>query len=529
MSEWTAPSGLRGEGRQITVSLSMLGEGDYNCPMSNAMRARRLYPMKRTQRELFDDFTNGFIMEELDRRDTGSAHSPRMAESRQSRAHEGVEAWTRHAAATYLEAFPAVADEVPLIPAEAPWSLEWTLRRPDRRGARMYRLTLWGRCLQSIDGSYREFRWPSNSLGNRRRRRHSAAERAMAAFVTAWSQPGPTPRRVRVVEFGFLDGRPDPTPLFDGTPEEARVLFNAEALDVLSTAVDGGEYSPGRACRSCRFTAVCPAVPKIGGLLGVQARDRPLRTWSPTSARSYRECPARSYLRASMLPVDEAVERNASAERGRAVHDYLAACHKTVPHNACGLVVPDVWLGNYALADDQHVLGSELLRFHAEVCPMLYVESSEDVRVEPSLVYLDEEASSRVLVQPDLLYRDGDSWVWREVKTSARRRRFQDLLWDYPQLALGLELLGRGALDGSPARSRVELEVLRPGGADLITLDPFSPGTRQAARDVVRRLVAPWREDDLFIATPGAHCSACEVARWCPSRQQCDAISGDAR
>ncbi|MEV6935650.1 SDR family NAD(P)-dependent oxidoreductase, partial [Streptomyces sp. NPDC051132] len=140
-------------------------------------------------------------------------------------------------------------------------------------------------------------------------------------------------------------------------------------------------------------------------------------------------------------------------------------------------------------------------------------------QAEPRVVRHDDTAEVIVIAEPDLLYRDGDSWVWRETKTSAHGARpAQDLLRAYPQLALAVLLLSRGDLGGSASRARVELEILRPDGADLEIIDPYAPAHRTTAAGLVRDLTAGWHRDDDYAATPGEVCTRCEVARWCSAR-----------
>jgi PD-(D/E)XK nuclease superfamily len=96
------------------------------------------------------------------------------------------------------------------------------------------------------------------------------------------------------------------------------------------------------------------------------------------------------------------------------------------------------------------------------------------------------------------------------------RRRSADVLTDYPQLALGVVLIARGAL--GPGRGRVELEILRPGGVDLTMLDPFTDGVRERAERVLLEQVQAWHADDRFTAAPSDECGQCEVSRWCSAK-----------
>ena len=95
-----------------------------------------------------------------------------------------------------------------------------------------------------------------------------------------------------------------------------------------------------------------------------------------------------------------------------------------------------------------------------------------------------------MIAEPDLLYCDGGGWVWRETKTTRyiADRSGKDILEAYPQAALALVLLAEGALGGDPARSRVELEILRPTGPDLELISPGDPGRVAKAREVIASL-----------------------------------------
>ena len=507
--------------------------------MRDAMKARRLKAETKASYEVLDWFVDGFFMDELGRREAEAAGRPAPEAAARKRRHEGIDAWTRHALEQYDLAFPDASDGAPLVAAPYQWSYRWVCpdSRSDRRGVKEYALTLWGRCLQSLDGSYREFRWPSHQLADRdgRRRERSDAERAVAAFITASADPGPLPRWLRVVEFGLCDGRPFPEPLFDGTPDEARQLFDTDGRGALTALLDGTRYNPGKACTSCDFTSICPEVRRADGLLGVRTPNRPHRTWSPTKAGSYRRCPARYFLRANNLPVDDMIERNAAAERGRAIHQVLAARHKaalahrdTAVEGSCTSDVPANWAEGWALDEAELVLGTEMLRMHAGVCPMAHARAA-GMQPEQMIVRSDADAAALILVQPDLLYLDGDSWVWREVKTASRKLALEELFRRYPQLAVGVELLARGELGGTRGRSRVELEILRPDAADIVPLDPFNPAIRDAAREALYETSEAWRADDLFVARPGKECASCEVARWCPSRLVGDETEGSVR
>ncbi|CAL9454824.1 hypothetical protein SUDANB151_02499 [Streptomyces sp. enrichment culture] len=173
----------------------------------------------------------------------------------------------------------------------------------------------------------------------------------------------------------------------------------------------------------------------------------------------------------------------------------------------------------YQLPDEERQLGAELLRHHAEVCPLRTAEPRSEIQTEPRLVFDDTAADLLVVAEPDLLYREAGSWIWRETKTSASDRPRRNILATYPQLALGVRVIAGGVLPRPQAGGRVELELLHPGGVDLRILDPFAPETQAAAEAVLREQVSGWHAETLFEAVPGAECATCEVARWCSARR----------
>lgn len=325
--------------------------------------------------------------------------------------HDGLRQWTEHAVSTYDAAFPAD----PLTEVPAPWVYRYQLPGANPRAAREVRLTVWGRCLRSADGKVRELRLPVNRL-----HRETPPEEfvAAAALVLAEGTPGPMPERVRIVEFALLDGRV--RPLFDGTRQEALTRYREQGPAALTAVLDSQEYRPGTSCGDCLYVSVCPALQKAPGLLGVGMPGRPRRTWSVTNGRNYRDCPARDHMRRLHLPTADAVEHGPTAERGRALHAYLAERHGSAALRPCTADVPDQWVPDgFDLPEDERVLGVRLLRRHVAVCPLRCVRDGADVRNEPRVVRHDSVADVVVIAAPDMLYRDGDSWVWRETKTSA--------------------------------------------------------------------------------------------------------------
>jgi hypothetical protein len=510
MDCWQPPEGIHPFNGTISVALSMLGPEDYRCPAGTAMKARRLRPVDRQpwKRKPLEDFPLGPFMSVRDEaeglgRDDHHGERPLV--------HDGLRTWTARAAELYDRAFPGDGGS-PLVPIETPWVYRTNLRAPDHRGAVRYEIKAWGRQMASPDGRYRELRLPVIRPGRQR----TDAERAVAALVAAEGTPGPLPERVRVVQICLTDGQVG-EPLFEGGRDAARELFAEHGQQTLEDVVDRFVYRPGSACVSCAYAALCPGLPRAPGLLGVDDRRHARRSWSPTNGRTYRICPARDFIRRIKLPAEWGIEHSAAADRGRAVHDYLARRHATPAPQCCTADIPSDWAdGTYPLPEDELTLGRRLLGHHSSICPLRRARVGS-LQVEPSLTFYDEDANVIVITRPDLLYQDGGSWVWREVKTRTKRRTGR-LLDENPQLALAVLMIGGNLLGGSRERSRVELELLYPDGADLEIIDPFTPSVMAAARAVVTEHVNPWHADTRALPHPGDACATCEVARWCTAR-----------
>jgi hypothetical protein len=508
------PDGLVGDSTVVTVRLAMFGPGRYRCPVSDALKARGLRPRERAawKPEALESFPHGPFMAAADKMERPVDEPPPSAPRgmRGRPLHDGLRQWTEHALRMYREAFPADPN---LRLAREPWVYRHDRPTGNGRGTVEYRITAWGRCFESDDGRLRELRLPVNRL-----RARSAAERAVAALVAAEGNSDPRLERVRVVQFSLSDGRMES--VFDGTRAEALAAYRVDGAPAVRALLAGREYRPGTACAACTIAPVCPVLPRAAGLLGTADRSQPRRSWSSTTGRGHRSCPARGYLRGLRLPADDTMERGAAAERGRAVHAFLAERHGRQLRTSCTPEIPADWVPEgYRLPVEERELGAELLRHHAQVCPLHLIEPQSEIWIEPRLVFDDGAADLLVLADPDLLYQDAGSWVWRETKTSRSDIPRRDVLATYPQLALGIAIIGNGVLSGPPGRGRIELELLRPSGVDLRTLDPFAPATRAAAEAVLREQVSGWHAETLFEAVPGPECATCEMARWCSVRQ----------
>jgi hypothetical protein len=320
---------------------------------------------------------------------------------------------------------------------------------------------------------------------------------------------------VVVAEVSLADGVR--SVLFDGTAAEASKLYEQAGRLPVIAAVDGDSRKAGGDCLKCKLLTVCPKVPRAPGLLGLPAYPKAkLRQLSVSDLRYHDCCPAQYHLQAMRLPKSN--EYNAQARLGLAVHDYLERLHRrhAGPCVAADMPADASWLsGTWALGERDGLTGAAMMAHHPQVCPIQ--PGVSDVSVEKIFTFYDTAAQVVVIAKPDLVHRDGASWVWRETKTTQRPSRGRSVLEAYPQIALATAVLSRGLLGGSVDGSRVELEVLRPTGADLILVDPSDPVQVADAHAVLGKLARPWREDSTFTALPGEKCHTCPVRMWCPS------------
>jgi hypothetical protein len=438
---------------------------------------------------------------------------------------EGVSSFIEHAVHNYLSASTAAPAMLPV----AGW---WVVQHVDQ-GVR--ELWAWGRRYRSADGSRRELRLLR--LANMLKRPRSSVEIAIAAYTCAFGRPAPWPEdwerkflvraredvsHVVVAEVDLSDGLRKV--LFDGTTEEAAALHERDGRGAAAQVIRGQARRPGGDCVKCRLVLACDEVVRAPGLLGLPAyRRATLRQVSISDLRYYDVCPAQYHLRALHLPkVDEYA---VPARIGQAVHHYLETLHARAAGPCRHEDMPtDVgWPDSrWGLDTEAAEAGLRMLAHHPSVCPVQ--EDTSDLTIERTFVFHDTVAQVLVIAKPDLVYRDAGAWVFRETKTTRRRQQGGDIFTQYPQVALATAVLGRGLLGGPVDGSRVELEILRPGGADLLMVDPADPQQLAEAYSALRRMAQPWREDDTFAATPGENCRTCPVSRWCPSAAETDPL-----
>ena len=527
------PPGLRGNGRLIRVSPAIVKAAERGCPAQVAAKARPgLYAERRVRRadHFLETFPLGPVQAALDALEfPGSAVTRQAVHEQDAALHPGLARFAAHAVRHYRPYVHGPDD-----PELRPVRHRWVAKRCS--GSLTWEQFLWGRCYESPDGTFREFRFLS--LDTAHRPEQMTAEVAIAAHTAAigaptpwpapreWKRPlepsGPPPapgqiRRVRIVEIGLSDG--SHAVLFDGDPDAAKAAYDRQARGLLTQAVAGGPPVPGASCADCKALAFCPEPVHVPGLLGIAAAPAPLRTLSASDLRYHDRCPTQYHLRSINLP--KAYEYSAANERGQAVHAWLERTHRAAVAPCTAMDTPrdqESWTaGGWTVTGEQARMGVRMRAYHADVCPFRH--RITNVQPEPTLTFFDAHANTVILAKPDLLYSEEGSPVWRETKTrQANPVRHQDIMRRFPQLALAVLLLHRGALKGDRASSRVELEVLYPDRIpDLYYLDPSDPDDVEEARKVLYALVRSWHADTTYPARPDkVICRSCPVSRWCP-------------
>ncbi|MGI8336038.1 PD-(D/E)XK nuclease family protein [Actinomadura scrupuli] len=480
---------------------------------------------------------------EFDGTDLDVAVGEALTESR-SPLHPGAAGWVRHACSEYVRACRWLEDEL---------AAEGVALRPESRPrvvqhgspAELRMLTAWGRWYASEDGAVREFR----RLRISRTGPADAPSAHAIAFVAATGlravgavyrdlpvevRPDDgAPARIRVVEVALAEDVM-PKVLVDAAPEEVRRGYRVHAQPVAADLAFGGERRPGADCAECKLRESCDALPRTPGLLGLADRGTHRRTWSVTTGRQYQICPAQAHLRELRIPGDHG-EESPAVRRGRVVHEWLAAAHSRTPTRPCtpaDLPEPDavrLGLAGEFMTPEEYREARPFLIGHLEVCPLAGSGAITGITAEPTVAAYDPAADVVVIAGPDLLRRVDGRLVYREQKTTTGPDRFtaDGALAQVPQLALAVCLIADGVFGGAgggrsggggPVPGTVELEVMSPLRAGVLTFDTADPAVVGAARRIVTGLVRDWHHDTAFRARPGRWCTACPVARWCPDR-----------
>jgi hypothetical protein len=324
-------------------------------------------------------------------------------------------------------------------------------------------------------------------------------------------------RLVRLVEIGCTDS--SHRVLFEGTPTEAYARYDSAVDAHIDRMIAGGSYRPGKDCGRCDAVATCPAILSTPGLLRISGSDLPLRSWSMTTGRTHRRCPARAHVESLFLPKDELAEDTDATVRGKAVHAWIESRHRRTPQRPCEPDdvpgPPEAWqYEGWSLTGLQARLGIQMIGDHALVCPLRDRPADAEVQPERTVAVYDPDAGVVVVAKTDLLYRVGDRWVLRETKTSKVLNE-GDLLDQFPQLGLAVLLARAGALPGN-SRCAVEVERLTASGPVVTEIDTTAPDVIARARSVLEPYVSPWHADARYPAKAGKACEDCPFTRWCP-------------
>ncbi|OXM56162.1 hypothetical protein CFP71_14685 [Amycolatopsis thailandensis] len=523
---WAIPAGMVGSDDLVRIGTGAAGDDLLGCPSFLSVKIRpRIRSRRRswTPAAQLETFPLQPVMAALDRVEHGQLSADAaLAEigQRGTPLHPGLIKFARHAVCSYL----SIGSKENGLKPVPDW---WVVRKTS---ARIWELYAWGRRYQTADGRHREFRFMR--FGEAVSNPDDRTKVAIAAYVTAfgvpaawpesWREPfglreAPTVDHARVVEVSLADGAADV--LFDGTPADAEAYYAEHGRKRIASIAAGGPARPGSSCAECKQLTSCGTLPRIPGVLALPTTRAPIRTVSMSDLRYHRTCPAQAHLRSLHLP--RAYEYGAEAELGHAVHAWLENAHRdgTACDPAAMPTGDSGWsAGRWRVDGDAARVGARMLRRHLDVCALHLSDAATQVRVEPRLAVHDTAAQAIVLAKPDMIYMDDGGWVWRELKTTQKEGWFHDdLLDEFPQLALAVSFLAEGVLGGDPATARVELEVLRPDGAEIDVIDPTDPERLTKARAVLRRLTQPWRADETFGARPSKNCRWCPVSRWCPS------------
>jgi hypothetical protein len=535
---WAAHPGLRGNAEIVRISASLLDRTERDCADFAALKARTaLWPraFERRRYAPWETFPLGLAQRALDavefdgaEVDEAVAH---VIEGNRSPVHPGVGVWVASACRAFLQAAEWIADElesegVALVPERLPRVVQ------SGSAAELRLLTAWGRWYGSRDGAVREFR----RLRISRTRPAAAPSDEAIAFVAAAGRRAvgdpyrdapvevkdddDAPARIRVVEVALAaDVRP--RVLVDDSPDRVRRRYLEQVRPLAQGITVGGERRPGPDCADCKLRASCDTLPQVPGLLGLDDPGTHRRTWSVTTGRDYLVCPARAHLRDVRLPAETPAE-GSSVRRGVAVHQWLEAAHRRgrpcLPADLPDADAADPGPAAGVMTPEEYREARPYLLAHLAVCPLAGPGRITDVSAEPTVAAFDPAADVLVIAHPDLLRRVDGRPVYREQKTTVRELPAgtpREVFEQVPQLALAVLLIAHGVF--GERTGTVELEVMTPSLARVLTFDAADATVLDAARRQITRMVHRWHRDTEFAPDPGPWCERCPVARWCPA------------
>jgi hypothetical protein len=321
--------------------------------------------------------------------------------------------------------------------------------------------------------------------------------------------------------------------LLDTSAEQARQQF-LEVLPKARLLAVGGQPRACRNCIKCQARQVCSLPVKRPGLLGLEGISPYPRVLTPSSLSEYRTCPHLSFLKnvlglsAPYMGAPNSGESPAQ-RRGRLAHAWFARAYERgirctpadVPDpktKDIGEVATDLGWGEAEYLDVH-----PWLLAHTEACP-LNLEHPTPTCPEVDVIVKDTDADLLVIARPDLLYSENERINWREFKTVTApvAHHPDDFLQAYPQLPLAICMLADKAIEGELATALnttepgdVELELIWPGGARVISWAANDPATVSRARHLVAEMVDGWAFDQEWQPSASPPCRWCSMASMC--------------
>lgn len=339
--------------------------------------------------------------------------------------------------------------------------------------------------------------------------------------IAGLTQPPPA-RDVRVRLVGVLDGTSQEC--FAGTPQQATAAFEL-AMPSAVGVLAGGRTRPTRACSGCNVRHVCPGLATYPGLLGVAGFAPTTRSVSPSDLWTHGACPRQLHLARDLGLPRERGEASEALRRGIQVHAWLAAAHERgiactesdLPDDLDA--APDA-LRSLGWSAPEYSVNRPYLLQHLRGCPLR--EDGVRVLSEVEVTAWDDDANVVLSTRPDTAYLGSSgAWVIRETKTLSPRGLPDDptaLLRRYPQVAAAVCLLADGYRPDDQPLERpgaVELELLGPDAAQVLSFDASDPLTVLVARTALAERVDAWLFDTEHPIGEHPPCGTCEVARWC--------------
>ncbi|WP_445186991.1 PD-(D/E)XK nuclease family protein [Pseudonocardia sp. Cha107L01] len=353
---------------------------------------------------------------------------------------------------------------------------------------------------------------------------------ASAAYVAANFRGGETPTRIRVVEIGCYDGIV--LVLFDGTPDEARTLFNDQTRQRASALADEDHVSACLSCGKCKAAGSCRSLTNLDGFLGQSGRGHESRAVSPSALRQYQLCPAQWLLESNLRLPAERTE-SAGATTGRLVHHWLEAAHsRGVRCTEADLPSPGESQSPVDdLAGDDYARAYPYLVNHVDGCP-LRLEGTRVLDQESTVRGYDHIAEVVPVMKPDLVYARDGVLIIRELKTAEAQYGGgrDDAYNKHIQVPFMISMLASGlATHYGFDCSLVELELITKDSQSVWSWDVGDAAVTAVARGDVRRAAEDWHVDNEWSTTIGPHCEWCPVSRWCPDRDAWQLTNPDAK